>query len=408
MIIGKNMKLIERKDYLDKLISAKGTPDIKVITGIRRSGKSKLLLLYIKYLKKNDDKANIIYIDFNDLKNENLKEYHNLHDFVLKQHQKRKNNYLFIDEVNECKNFEKTINSLHSKEMFDIYITGSNAFLLSSDLATLFTGRTYSIEVFPFSFKEYVKYYKVGKEKYEEAFDRYLIEGGFAGSFLYESLEEKYQYINKEVVETIIRRDIVDRYKIRNQKVLDNLVDYMFDNVSCLLSPNNITDYLNKNREEITNKTISNYINYLSQAFTFYKMNRYDLKGKGYLVTENKFYLADSAMRYARLGTKNLDRGRMIENVVAIELLRRGYTTYVGKLYEKEVDFVVNRWDSKEYIQVCENFTSESTKQREISSLKAIKDNYPKLVLSRTRQPEYDIDGIKVINLVDWLLGFSR
>ena len=235
-----------------------------------------------------------------------------------------------------------------------------------------------------------------------------MIEGGFAGSFLYESLEEKYQYINKEVVETIIRRDIVDRYKIRNQKVLDNLVDYMFDNVSCLLSPNNITDYLNKNREEITNKTISNYINYLSHAFTFYKMNRYDLKGKGYLVTDNKFYLADPAMRYARLGTKNLDRGRMIENIVAIELLRRGYTTYVGKLYEKEVDFVVNRWDSKEYIQVCENFINESTKQREVSSLKAIKDNYPKIILSRTKQPEYDIDGIKVINLVEWLLDISK
>ena len=211
------MKTIKREKYLNELIRVKGTPDIKVITGIRRSGKSKLLESFIDYLKVNDKKANIIYVDFNSLENEELQDYHSLHTYVLDKYLKSKNNYLFIDEIQNCNGFEKAINSLHSKEMFDIYITGSNAFLLSSDLATLFTGRTYSIEVFPFSFNEYLQYYKY-KDKYK-AFDLYLNEGGMAGSYIHKDLKDKYKYI-KEVYDTLVLRDIIQKNKIKKTVIV--------------------------------------------------------------------------------------------------------------------------------------------------------------------------------------------
>ena len=278
----------------------------------------------------------------------------------MKNYKKSKHNYLFVDEVQLCDHFELAINSLHNSEMFDIYITGSNAFLLSSDLATLFTGRTYQIEVYPFSFKEYTQYFKLDyKDRYEN-FEKYLFEGGFAGSYLYKTINEKYSYINKEVTETIIKRDLIDRYKIRNCKVLNNLVDFLFDNVSNSTTSNSITDTLIKKDELITRKTVAKYIDYLCKAFVFYKMNRYDLKGKSYLATDNKYYLSDTSLRYARLGTKNLDRGRMLENVVAIELLRRGYDVYIGKLYQKEIDFVATKGGEKIYIQVSDDISLAS------------------------------------------------
>jgi len=398
------MRIIERTTYLNKLVAVKGTPDIKVITGIRRSGKSKLLETYIGYIRKNDKKSNIVFIDFNDLSFDELKEYHKLHEYILNNYKKNKNNYLFIDEVQLCDHFELAINSIHSKELFDIYITGSNAILLSSDLATLFTGRTYQIEVYPFSYKEYCEYFELKSENIYENFNNYLMEGGFAGSYLYNNVNDKYNYINKEVIDTIIKRDLVDKYKIRNKKALNNVVDFLMDNVANPTSSNNISVEITKNDEPITNKTVSNYIGYLCNAFVYYKLNRYDLKGKTYLQTENKYYLSDTSLRYSRLGTRNLDRGRMLENIVAIELLRRGYDVYIGKLYQKEIDFVAMKWNEKVYIQVSDDISSKKTLERELRPLTQIKDSYKKMLLASTRCPQYDINGIEVIDIAEWLL----
>ena len=251
------------------------------------------------------------------------------------------------------------MNSLQSSGKYDIYITGSNAFLLSSDLATLFTGRTFSIEVFPFSLNEYMEYFRLSDV--DQAFDKYFYEGGFAGSYLYKNIEEKYDYINKDVYQTIIIRDLMKRYNIRNKDILENLCDYMLDNISNLSSINNITKYFNSNNRKITDKTISNYVKYLSDAFIFYKINRYDLKGKRFLSTDSKYYLCDPSIKYAKLGTKNIDYGRTYENIVAIELLRRGYEIYVGKLYQKEIDFVIKKRDEQVYIQVCRSIDNEDT-----------------------------------------------
>ena len=223
------MKLIERLNYLQKLIDLKGTPDIKVITGVRRSGKSKLLEEYIEWIEENDTEANIVSIDLTKLKFEELKEYHKLNEYVEKHFEKKKNNYLFIDEVQMCEGFELVINSLHSSGDFDIYVTGSNAFLLSSDLATLFTGRTYEIEVYPFSFAEYVDYYKSGD--IQEAFDSYLMDGGMSGSYVYKNQEERFKYI-ADVYDTLIVRDIRQKYKIRNVVLMDKISEFMMDNIS--------------------------------------------------------------------------------------------------------------------------------------------------------------------------------
>ena len=394
------MKTIKREKYLNELISVKGTPDIKVITGIRRSGKSKLLESFIDYLKENDKKANLIYIDFNSLENEDLQDYHALHTYVLDKYLKSKNNYLFIDEIQNCNGFEKAINSLHSKEIFDIYITGSNAFLLSSDLATLFTGRTYSIEVFPFSFNEYLQYYKY-KDKYK-AFDLYLNEGGMSGSYIHKDIKDKYKYI-REVYDTLVLRDIVQKHRIKKTELFEKVSDYMIDNVSAQLSSRNIEKELKNNNDNTNHSTIDKYIKYLCNSFGFYKIRRYNLKGLKYLTTNEKYYLADYAFRYALHGTKNPDYGKALENIVAIELLRRGYQVYTGALYQKEIDFVAQKQSEKIYIQVSYNVSNKETLKRELDLLLSIRDNYPKVLISRTYEPKHDINGIEIIDITDWL-----
>lgn len=395
------MKLIEREVYLKILKSVKNTPDIKVITGVRRCGKSKLLISFMDYIQKQEKEANVVYINLQETENEPLYEYHALHDYVLNHYDASKNNYLFIDEVQLCHDFERAINSLHTKELFDIYVTGSNAFLLSSDLATLFTGRTYTLEVFPFSFREFLMYFD--RKDIDVAFNDYLKFGGFAGSYLYKELEQKYNYIQSDVYDTIVIRDIVKKYRIRNKELFENLTNYLMDNISNLTSTKNILNYLVSHSNSVSHNTINNYISYLCHAFVFYKAGRYDIKGKKYLATDQKYYLVDHSIRYAMLGTKNQDLGRMLENIVYIELLRRGYEVYVGKLYQKEVDFVALKRNEKLYIQVSTYLDNEETMEREISPLLNIKDAYPKLIIARTHQEEYLIEGIKVLDIADWL-----
>lgn len=396
------MKVIMREKYLDRIIALNGTPDIKIITGIRRSGKSKLMQSYIEYLKTHYENINIIFIDFMDLAYENIKEYHALHTYVEEHYQEGKTNYLFVDEVQMCPKFELAINSLYSKGKYDIYVTGSNAFLLSADLATLFTGRYIEIHVFPFSFQEYCKYNEEINDK-EKLFEDYCVKGGLAGSYAYKTEQDRVNYI-KEVYETIVTRDLVQKYTLSDTLVLQKLSEFLMDNISNLTSPNKVSQLLTANNTATNHVTVGRYIKYLCNAFVFYDIKRYDIRGKKYLENSEKFYLCDCGIRYAILGTRNMDYGRVYENIVCIELLRRGYDVYVGKLYQKEIDFVVQRGSEKVYIQVSDNISLKETFNREVSPLLQIRDAYPKMIIARTKHPKYSYEGIEIYDIADWLL----
>lgn len=425
------MKLIERTDYLNRLKRLKGTPDIKIITGIRRSGKSELLRAYRTYLENtysnqssklyasakhaqlpnalqqqdnsNNHELNIINIDFNNLNYENLKNYKSLFEYVESRYIPGAYNVLMIDEVQLCPKFELAINSLHNSNKYDIYLTGSNAFLLSSDLATLFSGRFVEIPVFPFSFAEYCEYFEI-TSNFNDALQKYLQQGGLAGSYVYANQDDAKAYI-KNVYTTLVKRDLVDKYAISEVSLLDSICEFLMDNIANLTTANNVSSILKQNQIETTHITVGNYLKYLCNAFMFYKVKRYDIRGKKYLETNEKYYLADTALRYAILGTRNMDYGRAYENIVALELMRRGYTIYVGKLYQKEVDFVAVKASKKLYIQVSDNISDDATLERELSPLKAIKDAYPKILLANTRHDSYDIEGIRVIDIARWLIG---
>lgn len=400
--VGEYMKTIVRKNYLNRIIELKDTPDIKIITGIRRSGKSKLMQSYIEYLKTNYDNINIIFIDFMDLEFEEIKEYHALHSYVEQHYVAGKMNYLFVDEVQMCPKFELAINSLYSKGKYDIYVTGSNAFLLSADLATLFTGRYIEIHVFPFSFQEYCEYYSDVSDK-DKLFDEYSFKGGLAGSYLYPNDRDRVTYI-KEVYETIVTRDLVQKYALPDTTVLQRLSEFLMDNISNLTSPNKVSQLLTANNVSTTHVTVRKYIKYLCNAFVFYDIKRYDIRGKRYLESSEKFYLCDTGIRYAILGSRNMDYGRVYENMVCIELLRRGYDVYVGKLYQKEIDFVAQRGSEKIYIQVSDNISAQETFEREYSPLLQIRDAYPKMIIARTRHPKYSYEGIVIYDIAEWLL----
>lgn len=400
--IGKRvMTYIKRQKYLNELIELKGTPDIKVITGVRRSGKSILLQEYIEYLQETEKDANIVMINLQELEYDSLLEYHALHEYILSKYRQNVRNVLMIDEVQFCPKFELAINSIYVKGLFDIYITGSNAFLLSSDLATLFTGRTVEVKVYPFSFKEYLEYFEV-TDKFDEAFDSYVRFGGMPGSYVYSSNDRRYEYV-RDVYSTILIRDLVEKYKIRNKSEFTNIASFMMDNIGNLLSPNNICKTLNKSQSEITRKTVSKYILYLENAFLFYEAKRYDVKGKKYLENNSKYYLCDSSFRYAVNGTRNMDFGRIYENIVYLELRRRDYEVYVGKLYKKEIDFVVKKKDELIYIQVSDNISDEKTFEREVSPLLAIRDAYPKMLIARTRHEIYLYEGVQIVDICDWM-----
>jgi predicted AAA+ superfamily ATPase len=401
--VGEYMKTIVRKNYLNRIIELKDTPDIKIITGIRRSGKSKLMQAYIEYLKTNYDNINIIFIDFMDLEFEEIKEYHALHSYVEQHYVAGKMNYLFVDEVQMCPKFELAINSLYSKGKYDIYVTGSNAFLLSADLATLFTGRYIEIHVFPFSFQEYCEYYSDVSDK-DKLFDEYSFKGGLAGSYLYPNDRDRVTYI-KEVYETIVTRDLVQKYALPDTTVLQRLSEFLMDNISNLTSPNKVSQLLTANNVATSHVTVRKYIKYLCNAFVFYDIKRYDIRGKKYLESSEKFYLCDTGIRYAILGGRNMDYGRVYENMVCIELLRRGYDVYVGKLYQKEIDFVAQRGSEKIYIQVSDNISAQETFEREYSPLLQIRDAYPKMIIARTRHPKYSYEGIMIYDIAEWLLG---
>ena len=394
------MKLIERSYYLNKLQAVKDIPDIKVITGLRRSGKSKLLDAYANVLKR-ETTNNVIRIPLHLKKYEKLRNGNDLYEYIDSKYCDNSNNYLLIDEIQMCQDFEETINSLHEEERFDIYLTGSNAFLLSSDLATLFRGRVFQIDIYPFSFDEYLLYYP--SSDIDNSFDKYVLEGGMAGSYLYKTIEDKRKY-QLEIVRSTVVKDIVEKYKIKDEVLLNRIVDYLFDTVGERTSIRNIANKLTSSTYKTNDKTVGSYLDYLCRCFLYYPMKRYDIKGKKYLESEMKYYLADTSFRFALLGSKDTDYGHLYENIVAIELLRRGYEVYIGQLYKKEIDFVAIKNGIKTYIQVSDDISRKETFDRELSPLLSINDAYPKMIIARTKHDETQSDGIRIIDIARWLL----
>ena len=397
------MRTIERKQYIDKLRRLKGTSDIKVITGVRRSGKSELMKSFIRVLEEEEPNANIVYLDLLLHENESLLDKEVLYERVKNSYRPDAKNYLLIDEVQRCPKFEESVNWIYAERKYEIYLTGSNAFMLSSNLATYFTGRQIEIHVLPFSFREFCTYYDEEKD-INTLFERYSRGGGLSGSYEYRTDEDKAGYINS-VFNTILTRDIVERYNLTNLTLLTTLSDYLMANISELTSTNNITNKLVAEKNSTNHVTVGNYIKYLRDAFLFYEVKRYDLKGKKYLESSSKYYLVDQGFRYSRLGTVNMDWGKLYENIVALELMRRGYEIYVGKLYEKEIDFVVKKQNEKIYIQVSDNISSPDTLERELAPLRSIRDAYPKMLIARTGHETYDNEGIRIHDIARWLLN---
>ena len=396
------MRLIKRPYYLEKLIELKDIPDIKIITGIRRSGKSKLLDAFYDYLVSEPSGKNIIRIKLNLKKHEKLLNPDELYKYVDELYVDGVTNYLIIDEIQQCVGFERIINSFYEEERFDIYLSGSNAFMLSSDLATLFGGRYFDLKMYPFSFREFNIYY--GNKNPISSFDDYVIKGGMSGSYLYRDQKEAYEYING-IYKKTISKDIVKRFKVENEQLLVMVTDFLMDNIGNKTSIRNIANSLTSNSYKTNDKTVGSYVDYLCKSFLFYPFTRYDIKGTKFLESDKKYYLADLSFRFANIGTKNMDYGRLYENLVAIELLRRGYEVYVGVLYEKEIDFVAMKDGYKYYIQVSDDISREDTFKREVEPLLKIKDAYPKMLIARTKHPESQYEGIRIVDIGEWLDG---
>lgn len=394
------MKLINREDYIEQLLNVKNIPDIKVITGIRRCGKSKLMDAFIATLEKEEN-ANVVRIKLSQKKYDELLDAEKLYEYIEKNYIEGRENYLLIDEIQLCKGFERIISSIHDEEKFDIYITGSNAFLLSSDLATLFGGRVYEISLYPFSFREYLKYYP--SKDIDESFERYFKNGGMSGAYLYRNDSDAKKYISG-IFKTTIIKDIIQKYKIENEDLLLLISNFLMDNAGNQTSIRNVANKLTSGSYKTNDKTVGAYVNYLCRSFLFYPIQRYDIKGKKYLESDKKYYIADLSFRFAEIGTKDADYGHLYENIVAIELLRQGYEVYVGKLYDKEVDFVVIKNGMKRYIQVSDDISRRDTLNREIAPLLSIKDAYPKLLIARTRHEKSQYEGIEIIDIARWLL----
>lgn len=396
------MRLIKRPYYLEKLIELKDIPDIKIITGVRRSGKSKLLDAFYDYLVSEPSGKNIIRIKLNLKKHEKLLNPDELYKYVDELYVDGVTNYLIIDEIQQCVGFERIINSFYEEERFDIYLSGSNAFMLSSDLATLFGGRYFDLKMYPFSFREFNIYYD--NKNPISSFDDYVIKGGMSGSYLYRAQREAYEYING-IYKKTISKDIVKRFKVENEQLLVMVADFLMDNIGNKTSIRNIANSLTSNSYKTNDKTVGSYVDYLCKSFLFYPFTRYDIKGTKFLESDKKYYLVDLSFRFANIGTKNMDYGRLYENLVAIELLRRGYEVYVGVLYEKEIDFVAMKDGYKYYIQVSDDISREDTFKREVEPLLKIKDAYPKMLIARTKHPESQYEGIRIVDIGEWLDG---
>lgn len=397
--------MIARIDYINYLNKFKDMPLIKVISGVRRCGKSTLFLQYIEHLKSNNiDDDHIIFINFEDLEYEEYTNYKTLYNYLNKRIIDSKKYYIFLDEIQNVEKYEKTVDSLLVKGNCDIYITGSNAYMLSSELSTLLSGRYIEIKMFPLSFKEYVSYYKDVNNNYEDLFNKYINSSSypFSINFKEENLLNKYL---EDIYNSIIIKDISLRIKKLDISLLHRIVKFMFDSIGSILSINNIANKLTSDGYKVDNKTVSKYIEVLIESMFFYKVERYDVKGKNILSSLEKYYVVDIGIRQIKLGRNYTDLRHIIENIVYLELMRRNYNVYIGYFTNAEIDFVAIKNGEMEYYQVCLSLLNEEVLKREVKSLKMINDNYPKYIISMDKVGiNYNIDGIKHINLIDWLM----
>ncbi len=398
--------MIIRDSYLKRMVEAKDTEFIKVITGVRRSGKSTLLLMFKDYLLNEKVKEeNIIHLNFESAKYDDIRNYKDLYKFVADKIKKDKV-YLLLDEVQNVEAWEKAINSFKVDFDIDIYITGSNAYLLSSELSTLLSGRYIEIKMYPLSFKEFLLFNNYDNLNLSDKFNEYLKYGGLPAITMIKDKDELVLSYLNDIYNTIVKKDIIDRNKIKDIALLENIIKFLANNIGNPISSTKISDYLNSNKI-ITNsnhQTIDNYLNMLEKSFIMYKVNRTDVKNKTLLKTLGKYYISDIGLRNIILGFRNIDEGHILENVVYLELLRRGYKVSIGKTQEYEVDFVAENPKNIKYFQVTKSLANEDVKIREVRSLESINDNYEKIILTMDKTINNDFNGIKVLNIIDWLL----
>ena len=396
-------KRIPREEYLERLRNLKHKKIIKIVTGIRRCGKSTVLEMFRDELLDNGVEENqIIFINFEDYENKSLRNPESLYDYI-KQRLTSKMNYIFLDEIQRVDDFPEVVDSLYIKDNVDLYLTGSNSSLLSSEIATLISGRYVEIKMLPFSFKEFVKATNQSTNL-SSAYRQYVETSSFPYVLELLQMPQEINAYLEGIYNTILVKDIIDRKKIADTNVLKSVTQFLFDNIGSELSSKKIADTLTSNGRKSDSKTIEKYVTSLEESFIVYSANRYNIKGKEYLKSLEKYYVTDIGLRNFMLGKKSMDVGHILENVIYLELLRRGYSVYVGKIDDMEIDFVAQNSQGNTYIQVAATVRDENTLKRELRSLQAVKDSYPKMLLTLDDDPEADYDGIIRKNALDWLM----
>lgn len=397
--------LIERKEYLNKLDAWKDKRLIKVITGVRRCGKSTLMEMFQEQLKKDGvEESHILSVNFEDYDFYDLRDPAKLYAYIQERIDTNSMNYIFLDEVQHVADFPRVVDSLYIKKNIDLYLTGSNAYMLSGEIATLLSGRYVEISMLPLSFREYVESMGDRRELGRKYAD-YLQNSSFPYTLeLRDNAKEIRTYLDA-IYNTVVVKDIAARKKISDTLMLESVTRFLFDNIGNPLSSKKIADTMTSAGRKVDVKTVEKMIEGLTESFILYRAGRYNIKGKQYLKTMEKYYVVDIGLRYALLGSRGVDVGHILENVVYLELLRRGYAVYVGKVDEQEVDFVAMDDTGCRYYQVAATVREQTTLQRELAPLQKIRDHYPKLLLTLDEDPEADYDGIRRVNVLDWLLG---
>lgn len=400
------MNLVIRENYINKLLAFKDKNIIKVLTGIRRCGKSTIFLMYIDILKKMGVKSeNIIHLNLEDLTLREINTYIKLYEYIEnKCKNKNEKYYIFVDEVQNINSFEKAIDSLYLNQNYDIYVTGSNAFMLSSEIATFLSGRYIEIKVLPFSYIEYKKYIDLMKQNSNKLFENFSKYGSLPFCVSLEHESEKKDYISS-IYDTIVLKDIITRNDLKEPLLLKNLIEFLLDNIGNEISNNSITNFLNSNNNKTNVHMIDSLLSAICSAYLFDIVKRYDVKGKQYLKTQGKYYVVDLGFRYFMLGNKYTDEGRILENIVYFELKRRGYNVCIGKVGDEEIDFIVKNGNECIYIQVASSVKNEETFNREVKPLLSVKDNYSKMLVVNDEVMFGDYNGIKIINIKDFLLA---
>ena len=396
------MKILDRKEYKNRLIRLQETEKIKIISGIRGAGKSELLRSYQKWIESHLEGANILYLDMEDAQNAELKDGPSLLSHIEKNYEEKRSNFLIVEEIQLCKDFEKAMQSVYERKMFNIYLSSSNASFLYEDKTAFWDENSIELQIYPFSLSEYLRYYEI-KAPSPQLLPTYLTFGGLSATFRFKFKEDKTEYI-KKLYNKKIKKDLRKAYGLKDSALLDSLLAYLMLHLSISTSASKISSLFKKNHLETNHITIGKYLQHLCAAFLLFKVKRYDIRKKVYLETADKYYLTDLGFRFALLEKEKPDWKGIYENLVATEIRRRGYDIFVGKLYQKEINFVAMREKEKLYIQVADEIEEEDKLAKALSPLRAIKDFYPKLLIANTGKDEFDVDGIRIMDLTKWLM----